>query len=348
MTTDLMQSVLTAVPLPCVLITSDERVEAMNERAQAMFGPSGIGRHYITVLRQPALLDCVEETLRLRQTRRIRYLTTDMTREATYEVTASPVEGNNGLGQGVLLCFEDITEREQAGQIRRDFVANVSHELKTPLTALLGFIETLKGNARDDPAARERFLSIMESEAERMNRLVRDLLSLSRVESEERMRPSNRVDVVGLVQSSVRTLHPMAEEAGVVLEVTGHDQPVVVPGDSDQLVQVFTNLIENAIKYGARGGKVTVAITYAERELAFRGPGLRIDVIDRGEGFDPVHIPRLTERFYRVDSHRSREMGGTGLGLAIVKHIVNRHRGRFRIESTPGQGSRFSVMLPVA
>lgn len=343
---ELLTNVLGGVPLPTVLIAQGERVLAMNGLAEDMFGQSGIGRHYITVLRQPALLDCVEECLRLRQRRTIRYLTTAMSREATYEVIATPV--GQGRDAGVLVCFEDITERQQAGQIRRDFVANVSHELKTPLTALLGFIETLKGPARNDTTARDRFLGIMGREAERMNRLVHDLLSLSRVESEERMRPTERVDIVGLVHSAVMTLTPMASESDVRLEVLGHDAPVMVPGDADQLMQVFTNLIENAIKYGAHGKRVEVRLTLNERELAFRGPGLRVDVIDFGDGFDPVHIPRLTERFYRVDNHRSREMGGTGLGLAIVKHIVNRHRGRFRIESTPGQGSRFSVMLPVS
>lgn len=346
MRSDFPDAVLAAVPLPMLFVGSDDRVGAMNDRARTLFGAAGVGRNYITVLRQPALLDCVEETLRLREQCRTRYLTTDLGREAAYEVTASPVEGD--YGRGALVCFEDVTDREQAGQIRRDFVANVSHELKTPLTALLGFIETLRGPARDDPQARARFLGIMAHEAERMNRLVSDLLSLSRVESEERMRPATRIDAVALVKSCVRTLTPMARTAGVDLAVTGREAPVMVLGDADQLTQVFTNLIENGIKYGGSGGAVTVEIARTERELAFRGPGLTISVIDRGEGFDPVHIPRLTERFYRVDSHRSREMGGTGLGLAIVKHIVNRHRGRFRIESRPGQGSRFSVMLPVA
>lgn len=345
MSNDLLQSVLTAVPLPMISIAQNERVLAMNDQAQTLFGPGGIGRHYVTVLRQPALLDCVEEVLRLGHSRKVRYLTVEMTREATYEVTATPVP--SGEAEGVLLCFEDISEREQAGQIRRDFVANVSHELKTPLTAVHGFIETLKGAARDDAVARARFLNIMERETTRMNRLVNDLLSLSRVESEERMRPATKVDVVALVNSSVLTLRPVAAEADVTLEVRGHTAPVLVAGDGDQLVQVFTNLIMNAIKYGNSGKRIVIEITYSARELAFRGPGLLIDVIDFGEGFDPVHIPRLTERFYRVDNHRSREMGGTGLGLAIVKHIINRHRGRFRIESTPGQGSRFSVMLPV-
>ncbi|MEX5728946.1 two-component system phosphate regulon sensor histidine kinase PhoR [Rhodovulum iodosum] len=342
----LLKAVLEAVPLPAVLIAEDERVAAMNAHAEEMFGASGSGRHYIAVLRQPALLDCVEETLRLRQRRRTRYLTTELAREATYEVTASPVEGEDA--RGALVTLVDITEREQVGQIRRDFVANVSHELKTPLTALLGFIETLKGPARNDAPARDRFLTIMEREAERMNRLVRDLLSLSRVEAEERMRPEDRVDVAALVESSVLTLRPMAADAKVALTVSGASAPVWVRGDADQLVQVFTNLIENAIKYGGSGGRVEVMLETSARELAFRGPGVRIDVVDHGEGFDPVHIPRLTERFYRVDSHRSREMGGTGLGLAIVKHIVNRHRGRFRIESTPREGSRFSIMLPAS
>ncbi|TCO69733.1 ATP-binding protein [Rhodovulum euryhalinum] len=346
MPVNLVPSIIAGVPLPVVLIDREERVNAMNAPASAMFGAAGTGRHYITVLRQPALLDCVEEALRLRQARRVRYLTTDMAREATYEVVASPL-GTDG-GQGVVVVFTDVTEREQMGQIRRDFVANVSHELKTPLTALLGFIETLQGPARDDAAARGRFLEIMGREAKRMSRLVSDLLSLSRVEAEERVRPDARVDVSALLRSSVQTLRPLAAESGVEMTLEGADIAVHVLGDSDQLTQVFHNLIENGLKYGGTGGSLRVVLTTSERELAFRGPGVRIDVIDRGEGFDPVHIPRLTERFYRVDSHRSREMGGTGLGLAIVKHIVNRHRGRFRIESTPGQGSTFSVMLPVA
>ncbi|MCE8418808.1 ATP-binding protein [Rhodovulum sulfidophilum] len=337
-------SIIAGVPVPVLLIGADERVSGMNGAAEALFGPSGAGRHYITVLRHPALLDCVEEALRLRQSRRARYPRSAFGRDATYDVTASPLEGV--AAGGVVLSFTDISDLEQAGQIRRDFVANVSHELKTPLTALMGFIETLRGPARNDEAARERFLDIMAREAERMNRLVSDLLSLSRVEAEERMRPGARVDVAALLRSAVQTLRPLAEEAGVALTLGGAEAEAHVLGDEDQLTQVFHNLIENGIKYGGSGGVLRLEMTRSERELAFRGPGLRIDVIDEGEGFDPVHIPRLTERFYRVDNHRSREMGGTGLGLAIVKHIVNRHRGRFRIDSAPGKGSTFSVTLP--
>lgn len=346
MTPDHFKAILAAVPMPVLAIDRTERIYAMNELAEEMFGGAGVGRHYVTFLRQPTILDCIEECLRLNQHRKVRYLTSEVTREVTYDVLAHPFQMPDW--DGVMVSFEDISDRQQAGQIRRDFVANVSHELKTPLTAVLGFIETLKGPAKDDTAARDRFLTIMEREANRMNRLVSDLLSLSRVESEERIRPDERVDVLGLVQSTIMTLMPMAKEAGITIELTGDQTSCMVRGDSDQLVQIFTNLIENAIKYGHRGNAITVRITRSERELAFRGPGVTIDVIDDGDGIDAEHIPRLTERFYRVDSHRSREMGGTGLGLAIVKHIVNRHRGRFRIESAKGQGSRFSVMLPMA
>ncbi|RDC71694.1 two-component sensor histidine kinase [Rhodovulum sp. 12E13] len=336
-------SLLMAVPMPLVLIGPDARIAAMNARARALFGADGTGRHHVTVLRQPALLDAIEAALGAGRTGEARYLDPSPGSEGAYRVTVAPVEAAGG----VLVSFQDVTDLERATQMRRDFVANVSHELKTPLTALLGFIETLRGPARDDAAARERFLAIMQREAERMDRLVSDLLSLNRVESAERQRPTDPVALDELVASTVSALRPTAEAAGVELAVEGEaGERMVVPGDADQLTQVFANLIENGIKYGGAGGRVTARLTYSPRELAVRGPAVTVDVIDRGEGFDPIHIPRLTERFYRVDAHRSREKGGTGLGLAIAKHIVNRHRGRFRIESAPGQGATFTVTLP--
>ena len=248
----------------------------------------------------------------------------------------------------MLVSFQDVTHLEQAGQMRRDFVANVSHELRTPLTALIGFIETLRGAASDDAAARDRFLAIMQDEAGRMNRLVGDLLSLSRVEGEERVRPREEVDLSGQLGSVLNSLRPLAEEAGVAFWFDKPEAAVIIPGDADQLRQVFTNLIENAIKYGGSGGAVNVIVTVSERDPALRAPAVRVQVIDRGPGIDPMHLPRLTERFYRADSHRSRQLGGTGLGLAIVKHIVNRHRGRLRVESTLGEGATFTVILPSA
>lgn len=331
--------------MPLVLIGANERILSINAAASEIFGKTLEGRPYHAMLRQPEVLETIERTWRSGKTETAQYLGSAGSRQTTYRVVCAPVALE--AGPGVLLSFDDVTHVEEAGQIRRDFVANVSHELRTPLTALIGFIETLQGPAKNDAAARDRFLAIMDKESRRMTRLVKDLLSLSRVESEERMRPTTPVNLGHCLASARQALRPLAEDAGVAVDLEAPEGPVMVPGDMDQLQQVFTNLIENAIKYGGRNKTVTVRVSLTEKEPMLRGPAARVDVIDEGEGIDAIHIPRLTERFYRVDSHRSREMGGTGLGLAIVKHIVNRHRGRLRITSEKGQGTTFSVTLPL-
>jgi len=341
MTPDQIATLLQAVPIPLLLIDRDERVSAANAPAKALFGTAIEGRHYITVLRQPTVLDCVETALAGNKPASAQFLSRDTSGDTTFQMTAAPLD-TPGLS-GVMLTFEDVSHVQAATQMRRDFVANVSHELRSPLTALLGFIETLRGPARDDADARDRFLKIMEHEATRMNRLIRDLLSLSKVETAERQRPTTPVDVAGLVTSATMSLGPLAAEKGVEITVEGTNDTVLVPCDPDQILQVLTNLMENAIKYG--DSRVRVELTTLERDETLRAPAARIEVTDDGDGIAPIHIPRLTERFYRVDSHRSREMGGTGLGLAIVKHIVNRHRGRLWIDSTEGEGTRFIVAL---
>ena len=334
---------LEAVAVPVVLIGADRRILAINARAIALLGAGARGRHYQVALRQPALVAAVEAALSLGTPGAARHVLPGPSSEAVYRVGVSPVEP----GPGPVLCtFEDMSEAEQMGQMRRDFVANVSHELRTPLTALLGFIETLQGAARDDPAARERFLAVMAREAGRMNRLVGNLLSLSRVEAAERVQPTAVTDIAEVVERVASALRPAAAAAGVEIAVQGAEAPVAVRADGDQMVQVFSNLVENAVRYGAPGKRVTVTIGEVERDPSLRQPAAFIAVRDEGEGIDPVHLPRLTERFYRVDTHRSREQGGTGLGLAIVKHIVNRHRGRLRLESERGRGSTFTVILP--
>ncbi|WP_299789544.1 ATP-binding protein [uncultured Marivita sp.] len=339
------RDILSVLGIPAVLIAPDERIFAVNAAAETLLGKNIEGRHFITALRQPSLLDTIEQVQRDGEKRETRFLTTEGQHDTTYRVTcgAVPMAGR----RGVLVSFEDITPMEQAGQMRRDFVANVSHELRTPLTALLGFIETLQGPARNDAKAQERFLGIMGAEAERMNRLVSDLLSLSRVEADERVRPVDPVDLGSVLEQTRHSLAHLAEEAGIALSLHLPDAPVTVPGDADQLRQVLTNLVENAIKYSGRGSAVSLSLGAAEYESRLRGQGVRIEVSDTGPGIDAVHLPRLTERFYRVDSHRSRELGGTGLGLAIVKHIVNRHRGRLQVESELGKGTRFTVILPL-
>jgi two-component system phosphate regulon sensor histidine kinase PhoR len=324
-----------------VMIGPDDRIIAANPAGEAILGADQIGRQYAIALRQPALLAVIEAALHQGVGGLARYVILGPSHEVTYMVSVTAVPDTDG--NGALCAFQDITEQELISQFRRDFIANVSHELRTPLTTLMGFIETLKGAARDDPAARDRFLTVMEHEAGRMNRLVGDLLSLSKVEAEERRRPVALVNIADLLNSVASSMRPVADAGGVVLEVTGTQSVPQIPADADQLVQVFQNLIENAVKYGGTGKKVTVAVHPAGDDAM-----LRIDVIDQGAGIEPQHLPRLTERFYRVDTHRSREKGGTGLGLAIVKHIVNRHRGRLSISSERGKGSCFSVSLPKA
>ncbi|EAQ13764.1 ATP-binding protein [Maritimibacter alkaliphilus] len=331
-----------AIPMPCAVIGADQRLAALNPAAERLFGGAVLGRHYAAVFRQPALLDRIETVMQTRVPAQARHIASGEARERLYDVSITPLDA----GMGTILAFDDVTALEEAGEMRSEFVANVSHELRTPLTAISGFVETLRGPARDDAAAREHFLKIMESETRRMHRLVDDLLSLAKVEDTEGLRPTEQQDVAELLLNAALNLQGQADDRLVQLHVRGCDAPVMAPADPDQLTQVFTNLIENAIKYGGSGGEVTVTLSQVQHDPRLRGPGLIVAVTDKGEGIDERHLGRLTERFYRVDDHRSRGMGGTGLGLAIVKHIVNRHRGRLRIESTPGQGSTFSVALP--
>ena len=217
---------------------------------------------------------------------------------------------------------------------------------KPILFGAMEYRETLRGPARDDPAASERFLSLMETEAQRMVRLIQDLLSLSKVEANQRIRPEDEVDVVSVVRRLLRTLAGLAEREGKALKLDATTEVAPVTGSDDELTQVFQNLIENAIKYGRADSTVTVRIDWLDKAMGMSGPAVSVTVIDQGEGIPREHIPRLTERFYRVDTHRSRDKGGTGLGLAIVKHIIGRHRGRLQIESEANIGSRFRVLLP--
>ena len=335
-------SILEALGHPAVIVGRDERILLANQAARDVLGVGIEGRHHAMALRTPAVLTAIARCLATRERAEARHSVPLGTRDQVFRVSVSSVEGADV--DGALCILQDITATEEASQMRRDFVANVSHELKTPLTALMGFIETLRGPARNDPAAQERFLAIMDREAGRMNRLVRDLLQLSRVEAEERVRPSDPVDLAGLIQMTLATLRPMSRAAGIDVRFEPPAERPVIQGDADQLTQVFHNLIENGIKYGAPQTVVRVVMFSLQ---APSGPMVRVDVIDQGEGIPAIHLPRLTERFYRVDTHRSRERGGTGLGLAIVKHIVQRHRGRLLVDSTIGEGSTFSVLLPV-
>lgn len=339
-------NVINAFAHGALLIGPQSWIVGANSAATDLLGADLLGRHYITVLRQPALLDAIEGVMEDNKAREARYLGKGQGEDSTYQVHVRPI--GHRADQGVLITFEDISPIESAGKMRRQFVANVSHELRTPLTAMIGFIETLRGPAKSDEAARERFLGIMQREADRMTQLVDDLLSLSRVEDQERRKPRDLVNMNALVQSVILSLAPMTEKASVALDAKLPDHDVLIPADADQIRQVLTNLIENGIKYSGGGKPIEIRLSPVELQPALQREGMCLSVQDFGEGIEGHHIPRLTERFYRIDTHRSREVGGTGLGLAIVKHIVSRHRGRLRVKSKVGEGSVFSVILPSA
>ena len=340
LTTTKQNAFLEAIPLPAVLIGADQRIIHANKAFSEIFAADYAGRHFVSAIRQPAVIEAVEQVLTGAATATATYAGREGSRDTVYDVFVRPIETD------VLVTLIDRSEAEAVGRMRSDFIANVSHELRTPLTALMGFIETLGGAARNDAKARDRFLGIMAQEAGRMTRLVDELLTLSRLEGVARRRPTEKISLTSVLRSATDALTPIAQKAQVSLHLFCPTEPVMVVGDAAQLQQVFTNLIENALKYGDKGGRVDISLSDGLAHDQTPADAVVVQVRDYGDGIAAHHIPRLTERFYRVDSHRSRALGGTGLGLAIVKHIINRHRGRLKIESTLGQGTTISVLLP--
>ncbi len=345
---ELVQDVLEALADPVVMVDARRQVVAANAAAHAVWPTRLVGRNIALSIRHPDVLDALDEVLHGVASRDVEVTlggaisTTYQVRVARLSVSARANEPN------ALIAFHDLTSARRAERMREDFVANVSHELRSPLTALLGFIETLRGPARNDPAARMRFLELMTGEAKRMARLIEDLLSLSRVEAEEHVPPQGSVDLTGLLREIAANLDLQAAMRNMRIEVTCAQALPPALGERDELTLVFRNLLDNAIHYGNAGSTITVSIEAVGRVPEIGGPGIAVAVRDRGEGIAPEHIPRLTERFYRIDKGRSRQMGGTGLGLAIVKHIVSHHRGQLSVRSTPGEGSVFEVTLPCA
>ncbi len=327
------------------LIDENRQIVLTNPQAGEIFGKGLEGQNIVRAIRHPDCLRAIEEALAGAETTNA-VIVLERPVPTTYQIRAAHLPEEDIFGARAVLSLADISHVREAEQMRSDFVANVSHELRSPLTALTGFIETLQGPAKDDKDAHERFLHLMEREASRMNRLIGDLLSLSKVEVNERVRPTGTADVVSIISRVITTLSVQAEEEQTRVIFNHPDKVALVPGDEDEILQVFQNLIENAIKYGSAGTDVSVTINVLERAAGVRGAALSVEVQDRGPGISSEHIPRLTERFYRVDDSRSRDIGGTGLGLAIVKHIVSRHRGRLLITSEKDVGSTFTVLLP--
>ena len=336
-------STLGALDIPAFLLNNEATVLFQNKAAERAFGALPAGSHLSARLRSPGILDMVRETIATDEPNQIEH-SERLPSERVYMLRVAPVDLTQAAGNSAaaaeklyLLSFRDISELRRIDRMRSDFVANASHELRTPLASLRGFIETLQGPARSDTAAQERFLGIMFDQATRMSRLVDDLMSLSRLELKSHIAPDQTIDLKPLIGHVRDALLPLADDLGVEIRTHLPEGKVEVLGDRDELVQVFENLIENACKYGQEGKLIDVYLKSDASEP------VEVTVVDRGPGIPAEHVPRLTERFYRVSVADSRSKKGTGLGLAIVKHILTRHRARLIVKSEVGKGSEFTV-----
>src|SRR6202000_1938150 len=339
-------AVVAGMPDPAVLLDRAGRVIHLNAAAAQLAPALRKNELALFALRSPEIITALREAIATTEPRRATYLDhAPVDRWMELVIIPVPVPTTfGGTDKCMLMTFHDQTPLRRVEEMRADFVANASHELRTPLAALSGFIDTLQGPAKEDAKARERFLSIMHAQATRMARLIDDLLSLSRVELSAHVRPDTMVDIVPIIRQVTDGLEPLASERQVVVDIDLPPAAVMIAGDREELLRLFENLIENALKYGASGGRVIVSLS---QSISGEGaPEIRVLVRDFGPGISPEHLPRLTERFYRVDVGASRSQGGTGLGLSLVKHILNRHRGRLLIESVPKNGATFTACFP--
>ena len=339
----LAERLVGAMPEPAVAVDLEGRAIVANKPAFVLLPGLKLGEPLILALRSPDVIDAMRRVLASGEAETAPW-SERVPIERLFEVCVAPLEGASGAVAAALLTLRDLTEQRRLERMRVDFIANASHELRTPLASMLGFIETLQGSAHGDAKARDKFLVIMREQGRRMARLIDDLLSLSRIEQKQHVRPDAAVDLAQLARHVADTLAPLAREMGVEIKIAA-DRPVTVTGDRDELLRVAENLIENAIKYrapekGEPDRKVWLEVTARD------GFGV-LAVRDEGPGIAPENIPRLTERFYRVDVGQSRAKGGTGLGLALVKHILARHRGRLGVRSEPGRGATFSALVPL-
>ena len=343
----LIEQVIGGLPGAAIVLDREGRVIAFNEAATTIAPALSRGEPALIALRMPELVDAVRRAARRRERQRVEFFER-VPLDRWFEAFVIPIRvatGDENVADLLLMTFNDLTPLRRVEEMRADFIANASHELRTPLAALLGFIETLQGTAKDDTTARTKFLGIMQGQATRMARLIDDLLSLSRIELNAHLRPNTPVDLAPIVRQVVDGLQTLARDRGVEINVAVPPGALMVLGDRDELIRAVENLVENALKYGAVGKRVD--ITAAHGQTRAGGAEARIAVRDYGPGIPSEHLPRLTERFYRVDVSDSRAQGGTGLGLALVKHVLNRHAGRLTIESTLGAGAIFTMHLPL-
>ena len=367
---ELEQTMMDSLEDPLLLLDNQRHVIRANRCAFDLLGAKLLQQDIAVLLRDKSLRDAIDIVLRGEPTEEIEYVWNGPV-VRTYEISVTPFrrfcDGPFGSKReytdnteemvadpdwpSVMVLMTEITTIKRAEETRIDFIANISHELRTPLASLLGFIETIRGAAKDDKEATDRFLGIMQDQAQRMSRLVSDLLSLSRVEVQEHQLPIERVNLIWLLGNLWATMELRAAEKGININMEAPRELPEIYGDRDQLIQAFTNLVENAIKYGPENSDITINASVQHDGVGPNGKAhevVAISVADQGEGIPKENLEKLTGRFYRTESAKARRIPGTGLGLAIVKHIVNRHRGRLNITSEPGRGTTFTVLLPVA
>jgi two-component system phosphate regulon sensor histidine kinase PhoR len=359
---------LEAMPDPALLVDAEGRIAGSNAAARRQMRFETRGQFLTSIIRHPDVLEAVQAAVQDGVTRAVEYETPTQVERHT-RCYVAPLTW--GADRAAMLVFHDQTARIGTERMRADFLANASHELRTPLASLTLLIETIAGPARDDAKERDRFLGMMQVQAERMRRLIEDLLSLSRIELDEHVPPSDRADLCAVASEVIDALAAVARERGVRLNLHAPERPVRVVGERFQLAQVIQNLVDNAVKYSPEGAQVSIEVGAAgDREEAIAKAGRRwteagrivlltpvaaanrsyafVRVEDSGPGIDRRYLPRLGERFFRVERESGDERGGTGLGLAIVKHIVNRHRGGLLVESQPGRGSAFAAYVELA
>jgi two-component system phosphate regulon sensor histidine kinase PhoR len=336
------RAVVDAIPTAALALDAAGSIVHHNRLVAELFPKIRNGLPLSQVLRNPDLIEAVDRALGEEDRIDVELIERVPVERRVLATVSRLGKSTAPSSPQLLVTFRDLTEQDRLVQMRADFIANASHELRTPLASLRAFVETLQGPARDDAAARQRFLGLMASQAERMTRLIDDLLSLSRVEMRVHLPPRGIVEVNETAAYVCQSLEPLAQASNMTVSLARAEALARIRGDREEIVQVLQNLIQNAIKYGRDGGHINVRVGRDAPRGSF-GPRIWISVTDDGPGIAPEHLPRLTERFYRVNAASSREKGGTGLGLAIVKHVLNRHRGELKIASRLGAGSSFTA-----
>jgi len=343
MTPSMQEAILGALPYPAMIIDSSYKILTANLPAERLLEGSINNVDFIRVLRQPEAKDCITRAMEDPGLQTVDIIL-NLKTPRTYKVTATYLS-SEGMTSGLLLfTMLDVSAEIDAERSRSTFVSNVSHELRSPLTAMKGIVETLQGPAKNDETGRDRFLNLMQSEIERMSRLVGDLLSLAKLEAREHLPPRGEVDILNVLNRVRSSLSVSQEEYVDRIKIDAPDSIPLVQGNRDELTEVFQNLVENALKYSGAGEPVEIEVSHVDNGDA-NNSRVIVRVCDYGDGIAPEHLPRLTERFYRVDKGRSREKGGTGLGLAITKHILNRHRAKLQVSSELDKGTCFTVIF---